>query len=252
MPSECCWRVSSLWAWGSPFCSASSAHWPRNWSQRDPDHQHHRRFFDYGVCGVTQVGAFERPLGAQASHAHWAIRIQCGHRAFNSVLLAGLEGIIKGTGLFLLLIVARITHAAVMSATMPASTAYMADITTAANRTKGMGAAGAANNLGSIMGPALTIFAFISLLFPLWLMAGLAFINGMLVWRFLPEAPKVGNGSSAGAVKVRYSDERIRPFVIVGVLMLPALPWSSRPWDLGFKMPYPCLPSRRPECLASP
>ena len=36
---------------------------------------------------------------------------------------------------------------------------------------------------------------------------------------FLPEAPKIENGSSTSAVKVRYSDERIRPFVIVGVLM---------------------------------
>ncbi len=142
-----------------------------------------------------------------------------GTLLFKSVLLAGLEGILQGTGLFILLIGARICHAAVMSAAMPASTAYMADITTVENRTKGMGASGAANNLGSILGPSLTALAFISLLFPLWLMAALAFMNGLLVWRFLPDAPRAKVNPTKPMHKVRYSDPRIRPFVIVGVLM---------------------------------
>ena len=74
---------------------------------------------------------------------------------FNSVLYAGLSGVLTGWTLFGALVAARMTHAAMMSATMPSSSAYMADITDAANRTKGMGAAGAANNIGSIMGPAI-------------------------------------------------------------------------------------------------
>ncbi|MEO2176773.1 MAG: hypothetical protein ABGY96_22075 [bacterium] len=60
-------------------------------------------------------------------------------------------------------------HAGTMSATMPASTAYMADITDVATRTKGMGAAGAANNLGAILGPAVAALAVISV--PCWLRA---------------------------------------------------------------------------------
>jgi MFS family permease len=119
--------------------------------------------------------------------------------------------------LFVALVVTRMMHATVMSATMPASSAYMADITTIANRTKGMASAGAANNLGAILGPAVAGLAVISLLTPLWVMAVLAFCNGLFVWRFLPEPPQ--HRSTAKQPRLRYTDPRILPFVIVGVLM---------------------------------
>src|SRR5262249_46514613 len=53
---------------------------------------------------------------------------------FNSVLYAGLSQVLTGWALFAALVASRMTHAAMMSATMPASNAYMADITDAANR----------------------------------------------------------------------------------------------------------------------
>ena len=62
----------------------------------------------------------------------------------------------------------------VMSATMPAANAFMADITSPENRTKGMGAAGAANNFGSMLGPAVAALAVFSSSC-LWVMAALAF-----------------------------------------------------------------------------
>ncbi|MDH5737934.1 MAG: MFS transporter, partial [Gammaproteobacteria bacterium] len=90
-----------------------------------------------------------------------------GTLLFNSVLLAGLSGLLIGLPLYIVLIGSRILHASVMSAGMPSSTAYMADITDVSNRTRGMGASGAANNLGSILGPALAGLAVISMLAPL-------------------------------------------------------------------------------------
>ncbi|MGI9328129.1 MAG: MFS transporter [Pseudomonadales bacterium] len=140
-----------------------------------------------------------------------------GTLLFNSVLYAGLSGLIVGIPLFIALCVARVMHAAVMAATMPAANAYMADITSVANRTKGMGAAGAANNIGAILGPAVAGLAVISLLTPLWVMAALALLNGLFVWRFLPEPPK--QPSTQQALRLKYTDPRILPFVIVGVLM---------------------------------
>jgi MFS family permease len=136
---------------------------------------------------------------------------------FNSALYAGLSHTLTGWTLFAALVATRMTHASMMSATMPAANAYMADITDAANRTKGMGAAGAANNLGSILGPAVAGLATFSLLLPLWLMAGVALLNGLFVWRFLPEPPR--HAEAIRTARMKYTDPRILPFVIVGVLM---------------------------------
>ena len=137
---------------------------------------------------------------------------------FNSVLTAGLDGVLFGPALYMVLIGARLMHAAVMSAAMPAATAYMADITDVSNRTKGMGATGAASNLGSILGPALAGLAVISLLTPLWVVAALALLNGLLMWRLLPEAPRTWT-PRPDRPRMRYTDPRILPFVIVGVTM---------------------------------
>ena len=79
----------------------------------------------------------------------------CGNLLFASVFHLTLIGALLPLTGYLLLMLTRVIHASVMSAIMPASSAYMADITSTATRTKGMGAVGAANNLGSILGPAL-------------------------------------------------------------------------------------------------
>ena len=141
-----------------------------------------------------------------------------GTLLFNSALYAGLHGWLIGIPLFLVLMLTRMLHAAVMSATMPASSAYMADITSVSERAKGMGAAGAANNMGAILGPAMGGLAVISLMAPLWIMAVLAFLNGLFVWRFLREPPKVAM-LGARPPRMKYTDRRILPFVIVGVMM---------------------------------
>jgi len=140
-----------------------------------------------------------------------------GTIAFNSVLYAGMSGVLTGTVLFGALVLARVTHAMMMSASMPAANAYMADITDISNRTRGMGAAGAANNLGSILGPAVAGLAVISLLTPLWVMSVVAFLNGLFIWRFLPDTPRAEDRPRVRRMK--YSDPRILPFIIVGVAM---------------------------------
>jgi MFS family permease len=158
--------------------------------------------------------------------------VSIGTALFTSVLKSGLTGMLSGTVLFATLVVTRMLHATVMAASMPAANAYMADITDATNRTKGMGAAGAANNLGSILGPAVSGLAVISLLAPLWIMAAVAFLNALFVWRFLPEPPR--HRSPVRPPRLKYSDPRILPFIIVGVLMFTGMGIVQQ--TMGFRM----------------
>lgn len=183
-------QITSIISISSLAVFLSSPHWGRL-SDR------------YGRRRVMLIGVFGFSLGTII---------------FNTVLNLGLSGWLLGTPLFICLIVARVTHASLMSAGMPAATAYMADITDVSNRTKGMGAAGAANNIGSILGPALAGLAVISLLAPLWTIAVFAFLNGLFILKFLPESPhKLSEHRPAR--RLGYSDPRILPFVIVGVCM---------------------------------
>ena len=150
---------------------------------------------------------------------------------FNSVLYAGLSGALTGTLLFVTLVLARMAHAALMAASMPAANAYMADVTEPRDRARGMGQAGAANNVGSILGPAVAALAFVSLLTPLWVMAAIAFLNGLFVWRFLPEPPRAK--AAAKAPRMKYTDPRILPFVVVGVTMFTGMALVQQ--TMGFR-----------------
>ena len=159
------------------------------------------------------------------------IGFSAGTLLFNSVLYAGLSRTLTGSLLFGALVIARMLHASVMSASMPAANAYMADITDPATRTKGMGAAGAANNVGSILGPAVAGLATLSLLTPLWVMAAVAFLNGLFVWRYLPEPPR--HGARVRPKRMKYTDPRILPFVIVGVTMFTGMALVQQ--TMGFR-----------------
>ena len=148
----------------------------------------------------------------------------CGNFLFASVFHLTLIGALLPLAGYLLLMLTRVMHASVMSAIMPASSAYMADITSVATRTKGMGAVGAANNFGSILGPALGgLLAGITLLTPLWVASAVAITTALFVIFLLPDIPRVApsTGQSRGTAsqKLGYFDPRILPYIIVGALM---------------------------------
>ena len=143
-----------------------------------------------------------------------------GTLVFASVFQATLIGALAPSIGFIALIISRVAHASVMSAMMPSASAYMADITDISARTKGMGAVGAATNLGNIIGPAAGgLLAGITLLTPLWFAAGLAGITALFVFIWLPESPHKRITRGTKSSRLKYSDKRLVPFIVVGVSM---------------------------------
>ena len=137
---------------------------------------------------------------------------------FASVFKAALLGLFVPMVAFILLTLARMSNAAVMAATQPASTAYMADITDINTRTRGMGQVGAANNIGAILGPAVGgMLAAYTLLTPIWFSAVITFIAACFILVALPNVP--GQIREFKPPRLKYTDKRILPFVFVGIFM---------------------------------
>ena len=142
-----------------------------------------------------------------------------GNLLFTSIFKFAMLGLLVPLSVYLALIFTRILNAILMSAIMPSVSAYMADITDEQSRTKGMGAVGAANNLGAIIGPAGGGFlAGISLLTPLWVASGVALITAIFVYFLLPDVSATEvQEKELKAVKLHYLDSRILPYIIIGV-----------------------------------
>ena len=109
----------------------------------------------------------------------------------------GLIGAVSGFSLLMILLGARIVNSAIGAASRPASGAYVADVTSEEDRSAGMGKFGAANNIGTILGPVLVgslvglnIFDIqipqFGLLTPLIVMSIVMAIAAIFVYIFLP------------------------------------------------------------------
>lgn len=139
-----------------------------------------------------------------------------GTLLFAGVFQAALLGWLVPISTLILLIITRVANATVMAAVSPSASAFMADITTVKDRIKGMGALGAAGNIGSILGPAIGgLLASISLLTPLYFSILLTLIAAVLTLFVLPELPKAEVSKKPD--KLKFTDPRIFPLVIAGV-----------------------------------
>lgn len=157
-----------------------------------------------------------------------------GTLGFALTFEAGIRGWLPSSlALLALLILARCLQAAVMAASPPAASAYMADITSLEGRTRGMGRIGAAHNLGTVFGPALGgLVASVWLVLPLYLVVGITAAMAIWVALGLRESPYISTrpeptvpfrlADAARHAFVAYRDPRIRDVLWLGILMFMA------------------------------
>ncbi|WP_231880720.1 MULTISPECIES: MFS transporter [unclassified Alcanivorax] len=149
-----------------------------------------------------------------------------GTLSFAVVFDLGLRGALVGVGLVAALVLSRMLQAAIMAATPAAAAAYTADITTPEQRTQGMGRIGAANNIGTVVGPVSGgMLAAVALVFPLYGVAALTALMAISVALWLPPSP---HQPTARTVPLRsvlrhglaaYADPRLRDLLLTGVML---------------------------------
>jgi len=137
-----------------------------------------------------------------------------------TVIRIGTLGLLPPVIVYPLLIASRSVFALIGSGTGPASQAYIADRTSRAERTAGVALVSAAMGLGETVGPGVgAALAPIGLLAPIYLAAALAVVSALTIWRFLPEEGPPLTHDAARSLKMRVSDRRIRPYLLVSTAL---------------------------------
>ncbi|MCX7063381.1 MAG: MFS transporter, partial [Proteobacteria bacterium] len=169
------------------------------------------------------------PLWGRASDRFGRRRIfiigQIGYALGGSLFAASfwfaLEGWLTPLVAWFSMIAARMTQASLMSASAPAAGAYIADITSANDRARGLARIGAANNLGSIAGPAVGgMLAAASLFAPFVLAVVSVGIAAVLSYRYLPATgARSITAATTARPKLALMDRRVLPWIVPGIAM---------------------------------
>ncbi len=137
--------------------------------------------------------------------------------AFASVLLFGLWGLIAPTITYALLIVTRSVFGIFGSGAYPAAQAYIADRTTAQERTEGMATLNAAFGLGAAIGPGIgAALIVLGVIAPLFFVGILGLLSAAAIFLLLPERTRPHKREVLKPLS--WFDPRVLPFVVFAVI----------------------------------
>ncbi|MFN3559898.1 MAG: MFS transporter [Brevundimonas sp.] len=145
---------------------------------------------------------------------------------FGLATTSGLEGWLGFGVAFALMAVARTIYGVFGSAAPIASQAYVADRTTAGQRTQAMSMLASAQGLGTVIGPTLAplfVLPLVGLAGPMYAFALMGLVILFVVWRKLPSGDVVRTPSPSGrrdeAGKGLWKDPRVRDYLLYGLLL---------------------------------
>ena len=145
---------------------------------------------------------------------------------FGLATTSGLEGWLGFGVAFALMAVARTIYGVFGSAAPIASQAYVADRTTAGQRTQAMSMLASAQGLGTVVGPTLAplfVLPLVGLAGPMYAFALMGAVILFVVWRKLPSGDVVRIPSPSGhrdqAGKGLWKDPRVRDYLLYGLLL---------------------------------
>lgn len=129
---------------------------------------------------------------------------------FTLAVAAGLAYTLPLWMIFTLMLVPRVASAAASAAVMPGAQAYVADTTTALDRTSGTSLVASAMGFGLIAGPGIAaLMSGYQLLAPMYLAAVLGVLGGVMAWRILPEPHRIIEKDERPHPRLRIRDPRI-------------------------------------------
>jgi len=132
----------------------------------------------------------------------------------------GAAGVVSAAIVYPMLIASRCVFALIGSGTGPASQAYIAERTSAADRAAGLALVSAAIGLGETLGPAMgAALATVGLVAPIYFSAGLAALSAAVIWFRLPEDGPPRAVDAAPPRRLGYADRRVVPFLAIGAAL---------------------------------
>jgi len=141
--------------------------------------------------------------------------------SFGTVVMLGLNGVMQGGAVFVSLMLARAIFGSFGSASSPSAQAYIADRTTAFERTAQLAGLSSAFAVGQAFGPGICAWlaSKLGLVFPIWLVGGLALAASLSILFFLSErtAPQSSRErASFGESLALVTDRRISGYLLYG------------------------------------